>query len=63
MSDLEIFEDPREKVQFWVAALSNPNVNRETAELLNQCLQNELKQYLNPPEHILINLKEKRLSG
>ena len=58
MSDFEIFDDPRQKVEFWMNALSNPNVNRETTELLNQCLQNELKQYLNPPESLLINLKK-----
>lgn len=36
-----------DKVSMWLNALSNPNVDRESSALLNQCLQNDLREYLN----------------
>lgn len=48
MSEFTIIPDPKQDIKFWLDALSNPNVNRESKELLNQCLQAELKNYMFP---------------
>jgi hypothetical protein len=50
MFSVETIKDPRQDIKFWLDALSNPNVNRESKELLNKCLYIELNNYLNPPE-------------
>lgn len=47
-SKIEVMIDPKQDIAFWLNALSNPNIDRKSKELLNQCLHAELKNYLYP---------------
>lgn len=40
--------DPKKEIEFWLKALSNPNVSNENKKLLNECLQRDLKEYIYP---------------
>lgn len=48
MGQIEIVEDYKTKSEFWLNALTYPNLNDETIELINRCLQAELNNYLYP---------------
>lgn len=43
-----ITENPKKEIQFWLDALANPNVNKESIEKLNKGLQMELNKQLYP---------------
>jgi hypothetical protein len=55
MGNIEVLKDPKQDIKFWLDALSNTNIDRESKELLNQCLQAELKNYLYPIHKIKID--------
>ena len=48
MDKIEVIKDPKQDIEFWLSALSNPNMEKDTIALLNKCLQGELYKYLNP---------------
>lgn len=41
-------KDTKKEIDFWLKALSNPNVNETNKELLNKCLEYELNGYIFP---------------
>lgn len=53
--ELMIMEDPRAEIEFWLRALEQENLSVNNIALLNRCLENELKQYIEPPCHISFN--------
>jgi hypothetical protein len=54
MDTIQVVPDPKKEIQFWLDALSNPNVNRENKELLNECLKYQLNAYLLPVHSIVV---------
>jgi hypothetical protein len=46
--NLEVMKDPKDDIKFWLDALNNPNIDRESKEMLNKCLYVELNNYLCP---------------
>jgi hypothetical protein len=48
MGKVEIIKDHKKDIEFWLNAMSNPNINIENVKLLNMCLQIELNKYLFP---------------
>ncbi|MDP4163372.1 MAG: hypothetical protein Q8898_09740 [Bacillota bacterium] len=38
----------KKDIQFWIDALSRPNLDPDTIELLNKCLQCELNRFMEP---------------
>lgn len=57
MSELRTIEDPKKNIKFWLRALSNPNIDKESIMLLNKCLQSELNWFFDPPT---LMVKEER---
>ena len=48
LGKLEVIPEPKKEIKFWIDLLSNSNLDDESISLINKCLQNELKCYLNP---------------
>ena len=48
MDKIQIMPDYKTKSEFWLKALTYPNLSKETIELINRCLQAELNNYLYP---------------
>jgi hypothetical protein len=48
VNDYKIVPDPKNDIKFWLDALNNPNIDRESKEMLNKCLYVELNNYLYP---------------
>jgi hypothetical protein len=48
MGKVEVLKDNKKEIEFWLNAISNPDITNENKKLLNQCLQIELNQYLFP---------------
>lgn len=58
MDQLEILKDGKAEIQFWLDALSNPNLEKKSITLINQSLQSELNQYLNPVNLVYFQYKQ-----
>jgi hypothetical protein len=50
MDRIEVVPNSKREVQFWVSCLDNPNITNENKELINKCLNGELKKLLYPIE-------------
>lgn len=48
MGNLEVMADAKKDVDFWLKAISSPNLEKDSILLLNKCLQSELNKYLHP---------------
>jgi RsfA family transcription factor len=48
MGKVEVLKDHKKEIEFWLKAISNPDITNENKKLLNHCLQIELNQYLFP---------------
>lgn len=48
MGEFQVLKDHKREIEFWLNTLSHPNLEEGTILLLNQCLQMEIRQYLNP---------------
>ncbi|WP_220687595.1 hypothetical protein [Paenibacillus lautus] len=48
LSELVAVKDIKKEVEFWLNALSNPNIDKESILLLNKSLQMELRLYIEP---------------
>lgn len=57
---LEINEDPIKKVAFWLDAMQVDGISFETKRLMDKCLQNDLRNFIEPPE-IKFNLTQEQL--
>lgn len=55
MSEFVVVEDPKKHIEFWLNALSNPNIDKTSTNLLNKCLHSELNLFIDPP---LLTIKE-----
>lgn len=59
---LMVVEDPLNRIQFWVDLLRTDGLSTETKRLVDKCLQNELRQYIEPLRLTITSDKAERLN-